>query len=273
MLDQELIIEKIRSLSKNDKAFIGVVMYGSFTRDEGDQYSDVEFCFYIDDLKYNDFNFKKWITQIQTIEACFQNEWGITTVIFDNLIRGEFHISKASEISQIKSWINNVWIEDPEKMILLDRNGEIKKNVSFLIGEGPNRKDVNELELLCYRFTDWMIFGMNVLKRGEIARSLEILWFLHRYLLWMIRILEERTHNFPTPSKAIEKDISVEAYEKYKNCTSSLERESLVKAYSNLWKWGKEMISILVEKYNLAFESGLITKIDLKFGKWFKNTE
>lgn len=269
MLKQKLIIEKIRSICMNDEAFIGVVMYGSFTRNEGDQYSDVEFYFYINDSKYGNFNFKNWITQVSPLEACFQNEWGITTVIFNNLIRGEFHISKASEISQIKNWVNVVWVKDPEKMILLDRNGEIKKYVSLLIGEGPNREDADYLELLFYRFTDWMIYGMTVLKRGELARSLELLWFSHRYLLWMIRILENKTNNFPTPSKAIEKDISAEAYRKYEKCTTSIERESLIKAYSNSWEWGKEMMMDLVEKHNLDFNIGLVKKIDYRFNKWF----
>ena len=48
------------------------------------------------------------------------------------------------------------------------------------------------MERLRLNFVNWMLFGSNVLRRGELARALEILGIAHRYLEWMARLADDR---------------------------------------------------------------------------------
>ncbi len=268
MLPQVQMIHTVRKLCEQDESLLGAVMYGSFTRGEGDEFSDIEFYLFFDDSRYDSVDLNEWISRIARVEVCFQNEFGTTVAIFDNLVRGEFHASPASAMSQIQHWASNVWVRDPQSMIILDRTGKLHEHVSSLVGPRPGRTDAKEISLLWHRFLDWMVFGTSVLRRGELARALELLWFVDRHLLWMVRILEGRTEHYPTPSKGLETDISPPAYDRYKRCTAVLDLQSLRDAYSACWVWGKELIQNIAQSQEVELPRGLAAKLDKRFSDW-----
>jgi lincosamide nucleotidyltransferase len=78
----------------------------------------------------------------------------------------------------------------------------------------------------------------------------------------MVRLLEHTTEHWPTPSKALEGDISDAAYARYVACTSKLDQEDLAQAYLAAWRWGKEMMRSLADRYEITFPVPLIEKLD-----------
>lgn len=71
MLIQKKIIHNIKNNCIQDDSISACMMYGSFTKGEGDQYSDVEFYIFIADDVINNFNSRLWISEV-ICEFCFQ---------------------------------------------------------------------------------------------------------------------------------------------------------------------------------------------------------
>ena len=107
-----------------------------------------------------------------------------------------------------------------------------------------------------------MLFGANLMARGETARGLELLWFAQRYLLWMARLIEGTTEHWPTPSKGLEKQISAEAYARHVTCTSGLDEGALWDAYLAAWQWGTEMMPVLSTRLGATLPYGVVTELD-----------
>jgi len=243
------------------------LMYGSFTRGEGDVYSDIEFCLYLDEGSYDDFDPIAWLEQIAPVAVYFTNEFGVGTAIFENLIRGEFHFDRAADMAQIPSWKEMTGFPPVEQMLLVDRTGDLARYLQQISGPGPERATAESVAWLWHGYLNWMIFGTNVLARGERARALECLWFVQRYLLWFVRINEETTEHWLTPSKNVECDISPAAYERYTACTASLKRQELERAYQSAWEWGKELMGDLAGRFNIDSHPALVQYIDERISK------
>ena len=262
MLIQKRMIDRVRDLCQQDQRIVGALMYGSFTKGEGDAYSDIEFCLYLDENGFDDFDPITWLEQIAPVIVYFTNEFGVGTVIFENLIRGEFHFDRAVDMAQIPSWKEVTGFPPVEQMLLVDRTGALTQHLQEISGPGPQRASDENVAWLWHSYLNWMIFGTNVLARGERARALEILWFVQRYLLWFVRVNEGSTEHWPTPSKNVEHDISPASYKRYVACTASLRGRELAQAYQLAWEWGQELIGELAGQFNFASYPSLVQKID-----------
>jgi len=269
-LPQEKMVEKVRRLCEQDNRVIAAVMYGAFTKNEGDEFSDIEFYLFFKEDAIDQLDFEAWLSQITPLEVFFVDEFGNSVAIFENLIRGEFHFEKASAMAQLSNWKQNVWVSDVKSMLILDRTGELARYLSDLIGPAPDRSSPENINSLCNNFLNWIVFGTNVLKRGERARALELLWFVHRNLLKMVRVVEGKIEHYPTPSKRLEQDISKASYKRFTKCTSSLEKaESLENAYIASWTWGRELMSEFSKSHKIELREMLINKIDHRLTQWF----
>jgi lincosamide nucleotidyltransferase len=195
----------------------------------------------------------------------FFNEWGTGTAVFDNLVRGEFHFKRISDVKEIETWRGNVWFPSLEATLLLDRDGALTSCLQALIGTPPARDAPESVQHVLNCFVNWMLFGSNVLARGELARASELLGWVQRYLLWMARLQECTTEHWPIPTRALEQDISAPAYARYVACTSKLDPGDLVRAYLEAWAWGKEMASSLAARYEIAVPGPLVDKLDALF--------
>lgn len=83
------MIEKVRLLAEESGAISAVLMYGSFVKNEGDTYSDIEFYVFVHpDIEFDHYH---WVNSIEPVRTFFTNEFGSEVAIFKNLIRGEFH--------------------------------------------------------------------------------------------------------------------------------------------------------------------------------------
>ncbi len=261
MIDQQEMISRVRRICREDERLVAALMYGSFTRDEGDAYSDIEFVLFFSDDAHHQVDPREWVAQIAPVEMYFVNEFGNGTAIFSNLVRGEFHFDRASDMRLVEGWKDTAWFPSLETTIMVDRTGELTRLLRPYTLP-PQHDTPQQVQTLCERFTNWVLFGTNVLARGERARALEILGMLHRYLLWFARLTEGRTEHWPTPSKSLERDISPATYARFKTCTASLDKRELWQAYENAWAWGKELMLAQAEKQGKALPTGLIGAMD-----------
>src|SRR5690625_5386648 len=94
---------RVKELVQSDERISACMMYGSFTKGEGDQYSDIEYYVFLKDDTISTFDTAKWLNEVASYTLLYQNEYGTEVVIFENLIRGEFHFLSESEVNIIPS--------------------------------------------------------------------------------------------------------------------------------------------------------------------------
>ena len=91
-LPQNILIKRVKDKSIKDDRLDAALMYGSFTKGEGDRYSDIEFWRFFNTEKLSDIDQEQWIKDIAPIYWTVINEYGRRVTFFkDHLIRGEFH--------------------------------------------------------------------------------------------------------------------------------------------------------------------------------------
>ena len=265
MIVQREMIDRVRQLCRDDKRIVAAWMYGSFTKGEGDAYSDIEFCLYLDPADLETFDPEGWISQIAPVALYFVNEFGNHTVIFENLVRGEFHFESVRDMERIRDEGDAEGFPPAASMFVTDRTGDLTAHLRHISGDGPARDTGAQVSQLWVHYLNWILFGMNVLARGERARALELLWFVQRYLLRLVRIREGRTEHWLTPSKGLEAELSTEAYTRYVACTASLAGTQLEDAYRAAWAWGRALIRDLDADYEIERQDALVEKLDRYF--------
>ena len=263
---QRAMIERVRYLCRLDERLAAAMMYGSFAQFEGDEFSDIEFILFFYDAVLGDVDQEEWVARIAPVELYFVNEFGNGTAIFENLIRGEFHFDKASDIQKIDdSWKETDWFSSLEATLILDRTGELTRRLQRIVGPAPDRDTQEQIRFLCYCFVNWFLFGSNLLARGELARALDLLRIVQNQLLRMIRVSERSTDHWVNPSKLLEKDISEASYARYVACTANLEERALWSAYLSAWSWGRELMSSLAEGHGVALPTTLLDRLNRRF--------
>ncbi len=263
MLIQDSLITRVRALCRADPRVTGAFMYGSFTLDEGDAFSDIEFYIYMDPEDLAALDRRAWMEQVAPVALYFVNEFGTGTAIFDNLVRGEFHFAPTGEMAAVRAAkASGGRFADAAQMLVVDRTGQLREHLAFIAGLGPDRATPESLAGLWAEFLNWMLFGANVLARGERARALDILSAVQRHLLWLARIQAGRTEHWPTPSRAVERELAPEAYARFAACTASVAPGALEQAYRAAWRWGVELARSLSETTPFETHAMLVTKMD-----------
>jgi lincosamide nucleotidyltransferase len=271
MLQQEAMIERVRYLCRLDERLEAAMMYGSFAQFEGDEFSDIEFILFFYDEVLGDVNQEEWVTRIAPVELYFVNEYGNGTAIFENLIRGEFHFDRASDIQKIdESWRETDWFPSLETALVLDRTGELTRRLRSIVGPTLAHDTPQQIRFLCNCFINWFLFGSNLLARGELARALDLLGIVQDQLIRMIRISERSTEHWFNPSKLLEKDISEASYARFVACTANLNEEALWSAYLSAWYWGTELMSSLAEGHGVALPAALLDRLDQRLAQAYR---
>jgi lincosamide nucleotidyltransferase B/F len=258
---QTLMIERLRYLCQDDERVIAAMLYGSFVTGEADAFSDIECAIFFDTQTFSTINLREWVEQIAPVSLFFADDFGHFTTIFDNLVRGEFHFEPIENIAKVSTWKGNAWFPSSEAAILVDSTGALSCYIQPLIGPPPKRDTLATAEKLISHFINLILFGTDTLERGELGRSLELLSMGHRYLLRMARLIERATLHWPSPTKGLEHDLSVETYQRFVSCTARLNKEELHQAYRMAWTWGAEMANILMQRHSLTLPETLFNRI------------
>ncbi len=262
MLIQNPMIARLRTVCEEEANLLAAMLYGSFVYGEADEYSDIDVILYFDDQAQGSIDQAAWVGRIAPVEMYYHNEFGNGVAIFDNLVRAEFHFDPFSTIHKLEDYRSVNWFPSPEAAILVDKTGRLFQHLSVLCGSPLVRETAEQALYVCQSFLNWHLFGWNVFQRGEKARSLEILHLVQDYLLKMVRIHENTTVHWLTPTRLVEKEISAPAYDRLRACTAPLEVDELRVAYWNAWSWGKEMMVSLAEQYNFELPEKLIGKME-----------
>jgi lincosamide nucleotidyltransferase len=251
MLPQERLIERVRAQCARDPRVVSALMYGSFTRGEGDAHSDVEFWLFLaaDDLARLDR--AAWLGEIAPLLACFENEYGATVAIFEGPVRGEFHFEDADTLDQVRRWRSLEGAASPETMLVLDRTGELAAALADAAARGPRAPDAALAQALLDRALNWLLLGSSVLRRGEEARALDALSHVQRHLLWLARLSEGAFAHWLTPSRALERDLSAAARARFAECSAPLDAAALAAAYAAAWRWCSELARELVRAFGI----------------------
>ena len=210
MLPQEPLIARVRQLCAADRRLGAALMYGSFAQDEtdgpgeaakckhADEHSDIEFWLFFDDDPGDP---ARWIAQVAPPIHVVVNEFGAHVAFFPGLIRGEFHFATAADVAEVRHW--------PARggaVAVLDRRGELVPVLRAL----PERPPIEDAEVICGRFANWLLLAHHVHRRGEHLRALDALAHAQRHLLWMARLAEVRTEHWLTPSRAAERELATD---------------------------------------------------------------
>ncbi len=227
---------------ENDGICAGM-LYGSLALGEADSFSDLDVVLFVGDDVFNTLAEQRaWLEGIAPVLVYCVNEFGVPNAIFDNLVRGEFHFEKASAMAQIVAGWQGVWLPSPEAAIIVDKNGALARCLQPLIGEplrhAPNTAKQQDIADNC---CNWIVFGLDVLQRGERLRALEILGFVHRHLLWLARIRENSTIHWFTPSRMAERELSPQTLSRFAACAATTDAATLWPAYAHAWAWLKEL--------------------------------
>src|SRR3712207_5447903 len=207
MLQQEVMIEKVRELCQRDERVVGVLMYGSFALGEGDRFSDIEFYVFFDDEALDGLEEEAWVSQIAPLALYYVNQFGNGSAIFENLVRGEFHFEAASNVGLVDAW-ETAWFPSVESAVLVDKSSELSHRVSRLVRRPPELDTPERALFLCCSLMNWTLMGTNLLKRGEYARAEAFLTLVHGHLLQVLRLVEGTTANWLSPSRRLEEDVS-----------------------------------------------------------------
>jgi len=260
MLQQEMI-ERFRDACHEDARIVAALMFGSFATGEGDAFSDIEFAVFIQDGSFQSFEQHSWLNAVSPVAAYFPDDFGHYTALFENGIRGEFHFMRKSDILIISTWQGYGWFLSLDAAVLLDRSGELSQYASALVGGPPKREGALLVEGLALNLINLMLFGANLLNRGEYARAWALLSKAHENLLKLVRLHEGSTDHWPTPSRALEKDLSAAAYHRYLACTAGAESKALCAAYRESWKWSLELFKSVAVPLNIELPITVIKQV------------
>ncbi|OEH53401.1 nucleotidyltransferase [Oceanobacillus sp. E9] len=261
MLIQNIIIQTVREKCIEDELVSACMMYGSFTKGEGDQYSDVEFYIFIEDDEIENFSSRHWLSEVYPVDLIFYNEYGTEVVIFSNMIRGEFHFLPVSKIEVIKSFKPTGVFPDTESMYIYDSTEQLKPLLDDLGGAGPDRMTDENVNFAFNNFVNAWMMGVNVMRRGELARSLEALTHVQKYILQLIRVKENTVERWLNSTKNLEEDISTESYKDYVSVTSKLKENEMKTAYKNALNIVEVLNEMLSSLYMVDVDKDLISKL------------
>ncbi|KAF4407117.1 MULTISPECIES: nucleotidyltransferase domain-containing protein [Streptomyces] len=255
-------IDRLRQLAHAEPRLEGVLLYGSWTLGEADAHSDIEAYLYVRDEELDTFDGRAFLEQLAPLELAYTNLYGILAVVFDDLMRGEFHLTAAGPgIDEVPTWQGMVHLPKPEQAVLLDRTGRLTSAARQLAPLSPP-DPVATAQQLAGELANWTLMVGHVLARGETARG-------HAFLNTMVapqqlklcRLLRDSTDHWLTPSRALEADLPAADRERY-TATTSAARESEVRtAARNSWSWSRELMAEAAERWRLQLPHALHDRI------------
>ncbi|MGW0552259.1 nucleotidyltransferase domain-containing protein [Streptomyces altiplanensis] len=246
-------IERLREIARSDQRLDGVLLYGSWTLGEADAYSDIEAYLYVRDAHADDFDGREFIERLAPLKLAYTNMYGILAVVFDDLMRGEFHVEPAGPgIKEVPSWRGQVHLPDPGAAVLLDRSGRLTAAARRLADFRPP-EPVTTAQQLTDELANWTLMLAHVLARGEIARAHAL---LHSVIapqqLQLCRLLRDSTAHWLTPSRALEDDLPVSDRDRYTATTAPAHQEAVRTAAQCSWQWSRDLAGEAAQRWGIG---------------------
>ncbi|MEV5156386.1 nucleotidyltransferase domain-containing protein [Streptomyces werraensis] len=245
-------IARLRQLAHADTRLEGVLLYGSWTVGEADAHSDIEAYLYIQEDHLADFDGPAFLAQLAPLKLSYTNMYGILAVVFDDLMRGEFHLTPAGPgIDEVPTWQGMVHLPRPDDAVLLDRTGRLTQAARQLAIFQPP-EPVPTAQQLTDELTNWTLMLAHVLARGEIARAHAL---LHTVIapqqLQLCRLLRNSTAHWLTPSRALEQDLPDTDRHRYASTTAAARDQDVRTAARNSWRWSRDLAAEAADRWTI----------------------
>lgn len=257
-MTQLQMISTIKSIAQEDINISAILMYGSFTKNEGDQYSDIEFYIFLKEKE--NFSAEKWVNQVYPTALYFTNEYGSEVAIFENLVRGEFHFLTTNEIDVIKSWEGFISFSDFKQMNIIDKDGLLAETLNQINIKSPNRTTNENILWLSQSLLNVLLTTSNLIKRQETAHAYQSLSNVQKYLLWLTRIATNQPNHWESPTKSLEEDIDKDWYAEFKLTTTDLDFENIKTAFQNSLSLSRKLFNLLSVESEMSL---LLSRINL----------
>ncbi|MET9835709.1 nucleotidyltransferase domain-containing protein [Streptomyces sp. NPDC006385] len=256
-------IARLRRLAQSEPRLEGVLLYGSWTLGEADAHSDIEAYLYVQDEHVDDFDGRAFLGRLAPLELAYTNMYGILAVVFDDLMRGEFHITAAGAgIDEVPTWQGMVHLPRPETAVLLDRTGRLTRAARQLAQFRPPQPETTAQQL-ADELTNWTLMLAHVLARGEIARAHAL---LHTVIapqqLQLCRLLRDSTAHWLTPSRAVEQDLPATDRDRYTATTSAAREHEVRTAARNSWLWSRDLSAEAADRWAIHLPVRLHERIN-----------
>lgn len=264
MLPQETLINHIKQVCLGDDNITSAMLHGSFSNGKADIYSDLDVFVYTKDDALDAFDKSEWFRRIAPVIWHMPHEFGFDYVVFEGLIRGEFHFHKNCDIEAALAQNCRFCIfPSLESMLLLDKTGDLTKFLQPYIGEPPPFSiSEEEIQSLVHHYIFYFHVGYEHIRRGDYMRAMDFLKYAHYHINQIVRLLEGATSEWFSVNKSLERDLSAESYARFVSCTSSGEPDSLKRAYRNSWIWVMEMLPKLRERATISVPEELLSALN-----------
>jgi lincosamide nucleotidyltransferase len=259
VLAQERLIERVRQRCLADDRIQAALMYGSFAQREFDAYSDIEFWLF-SAPRAAPVDPGDWCAAIAPTSYLTRNEFGAHVAFFPGLIRGEFHFASAQEIASVRSWpARGAVVQD---MVVVDRTGELTEALASLPLRAHTPRTAAEINTICGRFANWLVLAGHVAQRGEHLRALDALAHCRRHLLWMARLVTDRTAHWLTPSRLAEVELPADVLHAIGTTTGTASPDQIAAALRASWACGRDYWCRLSERYGNPVPTALFVELD-----------
>ncbi|MGW2412649.1 nucleotidyltransferase domain-containing protein [Streptomyces tubercidicus] len=243
-------VARLRQLAHADIRLEAVLLYGSWTLGEADAHSDIEAYLYIQDDHLADFDGPAFLEQLAPLKLAYTNMYGVLAVIFDDLMRGEFHLTAAAPgIDEVPTWQGMVHLPRPEEAVLLDRTGRLTLAARQLTDFRPPEPATTARQLTD-ELANWTLMLAHVLARGEVARAHAL---LHTVIapqqLQLCRLLRDSTAHWLTPSRALEQDLPTSDRERYLATTAAARDQDVRTAARHSWRWSRDLAAEAADRW------------------------
>ncbi|MFI6938740.1 nucleotidyltransferase domain-containing protein [Streptomyces sp. NPDC050418] len=255
-------IDRLRALAQADERLEGVLLYGSWTLGEADEHSDIEAYFYVADEHLDTFDGEAFLAGLAPLELAYTNMFGILAVVFDDLMRGEFHLCAASTgIDEVTGWAGLVHLPQPERAVLLDRTGRLTE-AARVLADRHTPDPATTAQQRVDELTNWTLALAHILRRGELARAHNLLTaMIAPQQLQLCRVLHDSTDHWLTPSRALEQDLPADEIARYARTTAALEERTLRAAARESWVWSRELAARAEKRWGVRVPGDLQTRI------------
>ncbi|ASO19571.1 lincosamide nucleotidyltransferase [Actinoalloteichus hoggarensis] len=251
-------VHRLREVAHADPRVDGVVLYGSWTLGEADAHSDIEAYVFVLDEDLDAFDGAEFVARLAPLQLAYTNMFGILAVVFDDLMRGEFHFEPAGRgAEQLASWRGLVHLPEPDRAVLLDRRGLLAPAAKAL-ADAPAPKQAETARQLVDELTNWTLMVGHVLTRGETARAhAGLATMVAPHQLQLCRLLRGSTAHWLTPSRALEADVPADDVARYAATTAALDPASVRAAARESWHWSRELAAEAADRWGLALPARL----------------
>ncbi|MDP9949839.1 MULTISPECIES: DNA polymerase subunit beta [Streptomyces] len=255
-------IALLRTTAEADPRVEGVLLYGSWTLGEADAHSDLDAYLYVREEDVAAFDGREFVERLAPLKLAYTNMYGILAVVFEDLMRGEFHVEPAGTgIAEIAGWRDQIHLPRPEAAVLLDRTGRLTAAARELAALTPP-EPVATAQQLTDELANWTLMLAHVRARGEHARAHHLLHAVIAPLqLKLCRLLRGSTAHWLTPSRALEADLPATDVERYATTTGPLTPEAVRTASANSWQWSRDLASEAADRWGLRLPSELHEEI------------